>query len=59
MKKKNLFIKYVFNLMIYLGIFHLQGDQLSCTNAIKHEINTTTNKPIFTKSYRYPNNIRT
>lgn len=36
------------------GIFHLEGDILTTTNAIKHEINTTTNSPIVTKTYRYP-----
>lgn len=35
-------------------IFYLEGDQLTFTNQIKHEINTTDENPIFTKSYRYP-----
>lgn len=38
----------------YSDIFFLEGDKLSFTSAIKHEINIGDNKPIFTKSYRYP-----
>lgn len=38
----------------YPEIFYLEGDKLSFTNQIKHEIKTTDSEPIFTKSYRYP-----
>lgn len=38
----------------YSDIFYLEGDNLSFTNEIKHQINTKDNKPIYTKSYRYP-----
>lgn len=38
----------------YSDIFYLEGDKLSFTNAIKHEIDTGNHKPVFTKSYRYP-----
>lgn len=35
-------------------IFHLPGDQLTTTKTLKHEIATTSQNPIFTKTYRYP-----
>lgn len=35
-------------------IFHLPNDMLSTTTAASHEIPTTNNIPIHTKSYRYP-----
>jgi hypothetical protein len=35
-------------------IFYLEGDKLTFTNQIKHEIITESEKPIFSKSYRYP-----
>jgi hypothetical protein len=35
-------------------IFHLEGDKLSCTKTVSHSIDTKDSKPIFTKSYRYP-----
>lgn len=38
----------------YNDIFHLEGDILSQTNSIRHEINTTTQTPIHAKTYRYP-----
>lgn len=38
----------------YADIFYLEGDQLTFTNEIKHAIDTNDAKPIFTKSYRYP-----
>lgn len=40
--------------LTYPDIFYLEGDKLTFTNQIKHEIRTTDDKPIFTKSYRYP-----
>lgn len=38
----------------YSDIFHLPGDRLTCTDAIQHEIITTSSNPINTKSYRFP-----
>lgn len=38
----------------YNNIFHLEGDKLTTTDAIMHEIHTTPCSPINTKSYRYP-----
>ena len=38
----------------FADIFYLEGDMLTFTNEIKHEINTGESKPIYTKSYRYP-----
>lgn len=38
----------------YQNIFFLDGDQLTFTNEIKHEIKTKTDTPIFSKTYRYP-----
>ena len=35
-------------------IFYLEGDKLTFTSEIKHSIDTGNTKPIFTKSYRYP-----
>lgn len=35
-------------------IFYLEGDELTCTDAIQHNIPTTSNAPIHTKTYRYP-----
>lgn len=38
----------------YNHIFHVKGDTLTHTNAIEHEIPTSSQTPINTKSYRYP-----
>lgn len=38
----------------FSDIFYLPGDKLSCTNAVKHEIPTSSTIPIHTKSYRFP-----
>lgn len=38
----------------FADIFYLEGDTLTFTNEIKHIINTEELKPIYTKSYRYP-----
>jgi RNase H-like domain found in reverse transcriptase/Reverse transcriptase (RNA-dependent DNA polymerase)/Integrase zinc binding domain/Integrase core domain len=38
----------------FSDIFYLEGDKLTFTNEIKHRIDTNDSKPIFTKSYRYP-----
>lgn len=38
----------------FSDIFYLEGDHLSFTNEIKHTIDTNNAKPVFTKSYRYP-----
>lgn len=38
----------------YCNLFYLEGDQLTFTNKIKHEIITNNAKPIASKSYRYP-----
>lgn len=35
-------------------IFHLDGDKLTCTDAIKHSIPLKSSKPIFVKPYRLP-----
>lgn len=38
----------------YEHIFHVEGQQLTFTNAVKHRINTKDDVPIHVKSYRYP-----
>lgn len=38
----------------FSDIFHLPGENLTHTNALKHEIKTTTEIPIHTKTYRFP-----
>ncbi|CAF4948257.1 unnamed protein product [Pieris macdunnoughi] len=38
----------------YSDIFHLPNENLTYTNAIRHEIRTTTDVPIHTKTYRFP-----
>ena len=50
-EKRDAIIKICFE---FLDIFYLEGDKLTFTNQIKHEIQTGDAKPIFTKSYRYP-----
>lgn len=38
----------------YSDLFFKEGETLSCTNEIEHEIVTTISKPIYSKIYRYP-----
>lgn len=38
----------------YEDIFFQDGQQLTFTNEIKHQIKTSDEIPIYTKSYRYP-----
>lgn len=38
----------------YSDIFYQEGQQLTFTNAIKHDIHTKDNIPVFTKAYRIP-----
>jgi hypothetical protein len=38
------------------AIFHLEGDKLTYTDAISHTISLLSNKPIFVKPYRLPEN---
>lgn len=38
----------------YKNLFYKDGEQLSSTTKIEHEIATTTNKPTYAKLYRYP-----
>jgi len=38
----------------YSDLFQLPDEELSCTNVIKHRINTTDERPINTKQYRFP-----
>lgn len=38
----------------YGDIFYIEGDQLTFTNEIKHSIETNNTRPVFTKSYWYP-----
>ena len=38
----------------FSDIFFLEGDTLTCTDTISHRIETTTDKPISSKIYRYP-----
>lgn len=44
--------------MEYNHIFHLEGDKLTATDTVMHEIPTNSNKPINTKSYRYPEALK-
>lgn len=47
--------EHVINLCLqFSDIFFLEGDKLSFTSEIKHEIITNDAKPIVSKSYRYP-----
>lgn len=38
----------------FKDLFYKDGDCLSATNEIQHEIITTTDKPLYVKTYRYP-----
>lgn len=38
----------------YKQIFFREGDDLSFTNKIKHEINTSNVAAVYSKTYRYP-----
>lgn len=38
----------------YTDIFYIEGDPLSCSNAIEHSIDTGNAPPIHVKSYRFP-----
>lgn len=39
----------------FSDVFHLEGDQISCTNAVYHEINTPgVTQPIHQKPYKLP-----
>lgn len=38
----------------YADIFYIEGEPLTFTNKIKHNIKTTDEMPVYTKSYRYP-----
>ena len=42
----------------YNHIFHLEGDSLTSTNTVMHEIPINNNIPINTKSYRYPEALK-
>ncbi|CAF4952206.1 unnamed protein product [Pieris macdunnoughi] len=45
----------LFNLCAeFSDIFHLPEDSLTCTNALEHQIPTSSSVPINTKSYRFP-----
>lgn len=47
-------IEMITNLFDYRDIFHLEGKHMTFTNELTHPIETNNVKPIFTKSYRYP-----
>lgn len=38
----------------YEELFYKEGDKLTSTHEIQHEIVTTTNNPIYSKIYTYP-----
>lgn len=38
----------------YRKLFYMEGDILTSTHEIQHEIITTTNNPVYSKIYRYP-----
>lgn len=38
----------------YSDLFHIEGNNLTFTNKIKHHIRTRDEEPAYTKSYRYP-----
>lgn len=47
--------KLIKNLMQnYQELFFKEGDELTCSNEVQHEIGTATNRPIYSKTYRYP-----
>lgn len=50
-EEKNLLNKL---LKSYKNLFFKEGEQLTSTSKITHEIITTTQKPIYSKIYRYP-----
>ena len=39
-------------------IFHLEGENLTCTDTITHDILTSENNPIRVKNYRYPEKLK-
>lgn len=41
-------------LKTYSNLFFKEGEILTSTSVVKHDIITTTNKPIYSKIYRYP-----
>ena len=51
MEEKNSLVK-IFNK--YQDIFHLEGETLTATNVIQHEIHTNSEAPVASKIYRYP-----
>ncbi|XP_043461938.1 uncharacterized protein LOC122498320 [Leptopilina heterotoma] len=51
-EEKNLVFKWAED---YADIFHLNGEQLSCTHLIQHRIPTIDDKVIHKKQYRSPN----
>lgn len=38
----------------FRDLFFKEGDILSCTNVVNHKIITTTDRPLYSKIYRYP-----
>lgn len=42
----------------YNHIFHLEGDKLTATDTVMHEIATNSNTPINAKTYRYPEALK-
>ena len=51
LEERNWLLKIIANNQ---NCFHLEGDKLTFTSAIKHEIKTKDEIPVHTKSYRYP-----
>lgn len=48
-------IEHVTNLLSkHSNLFQVPTEELSCTNAITHRINTTDNQPIHVRQYRFP-----
>ncbi|KAK9680888.1 Integrase zinc binding domain [Popillia japonica] len=43
----------------YKDIFYSENSDLTFTNAVKHEIRTTDNDPVYCKSFRYPYHLKT
>ncbi|CAB0013283.1 unnamed protein product, partial [Nesidiocoris tenuis] len=42
----------------YKDVFHCDGNILSCTDKVSHQIRTTDEIPVYTRNYRYPEALK-